>query len=331
MHHLSDEYGLQDGPEQPPRFDLPLQLENRGTSSQIHQQLLWKAQTIHKNSTAAKLRLAGMLEHAQKLEHCHSQYTVAVCNGCSKVQRFPNRCDTFFCAECQPRLSENRRRAVEWWTREISQPKHVVLTVVNLTDLTGAHIDEFRKMWHRLLRSKFAENWIGGFYNIEVTNEGRGWHLHLHALVDARWIDAFGLSAQWTKATNGLGRIVHVRDARGKNYLAEVTKYTVKGVQLAAWTPEQIATFVRAFEGKHCFCVFGSLFGKRTEFREWFKAIRDSKVRCSCGCNDARFYSECEFAMLDLKPEIETAPLPPPRESTLQDLMPFEFATVPPK
>jgi len=317
---LHDEYLLDENPPGEPRCESgPVQLENRGTTAQIHQTLLWAKCTIHKNTTAAKLREAGRLEDALTLENCHTRYTFAICKKCSTVSKFPNRCDNFFCAECQPRLSLDRKKAVEWWTREVHQPKHVVLTIQNVAWLSAGHVREFRKWFTRLRRSKFARNWLGGFYTIEVTNEGRGWHLHLHALIDAKWIDSFGLSAAWSKATNGLGKIVKVKDARGKDYLAEVTKYLVKGVQLAAWPKEDIVTFVDAFRGVRTFGVFGNLYGKRTEFRDWWKLVRDYKPQCPCGCSDMHYLSEMEFIEMDLRSGPAPQSIPPPKiDATLQ-------------
>jgi len=322
---LHDEYLVDEGPEEKPRFDSPsIKLEKRGTTQQLHQHLLWAKCTIHKNTVAAKLREKARISDALTLEDCHSHYTIAVCNGCNKVQKFPNRCDLFFCPECQPRLSQDRKKAVEWWTRQVHQPKHVVLTVKNTSNLTKQHVQEFRKWWNNLRRTKFARNWIGGFYSIEVTNEGNGWHLHLHALIDARWIDSFGLSEGWAKATNGFGRIVKVKDARGENYLAEVTKYCVKGVQLAAWDGDTIIEFIDAFRGVRTFGVFGSLYGARTKFKEWWKQVRGAKPKCDCGCCDARYFSESEWLEHDLLPNRKSEPIPPPKfDSTL----PLPFVT----
>lgn len=317
---LHSEYLLDEGPEQPPRFDDSLKLEKRGTTSQLHQSLLWAKCTIHKNTVAAKLRESARISDALTLEKCHTVYTIAVCNGCNKVQKFPNRCDNFFCPECQPRLSQDRKKAVEWWTREVRQPKHVVLTVKNVANLTKAHVQEFRSWFSKLRRTKFARHWVGGFYSLEVTNEGQGWHLHLHALINAHWIDSFQLSEHWAKATNGFGRIVKVRDARGLNYLAEVTKYCVKGVQLAAWTPDQICTFIDAFRGVRTFGVFGDLYGKRTEFREWWKLVRGQKPKCDCGCCEARYFSEAEWIEFDLVPCSNAAAIPPPITDTTPEL-----------
>lgn len=310
---LADEYGLVEDPTNPPRFDpVSLQLETRGVTPQKQQLSFWASGTIHKNTAAAKLRSIGRVEEATKLEKCHSVYTFAICRGCHKTQKFPNRCDLFYCAECQPRLSTERRKAVEWWTKEIKQPKHVVLTAKNIPNLTKEHVQEFRGWFTRLRRSKFCRNWLGGFYSLELTNEGRGDHLHLHALVDARWIDEIELSIQWQRITNGMGRIVDVKDARRTDYLKEVTKYAVKGVQLAAWSPEQIAKFIDAFDGVRTFGVFGSLYGARTKFREWFEFLRNSKPKCPCGCSDIGYYSESEFLEADLQPTPEARPIPPP-------------------
>jgi hypothetical protein len=310
---IIDEYLPSEEPAHPPRFDSsPVKLEIRGTTPQADQQLLWSRNTIYKNSVAAKLREAGRFLEAGKLEHCHTEYTFAVCSGCGQVNKFPNRCDLFYCAECQPRLSHDRKKAVEWWTREVNQPKHVVLTVKNVAHLDKQHVQEFRSWLTRLRRSAFASNWLGGFYTLEVTNEGQGWHLHAHLLVDAKWIDAIQLSAKWSQITKGFGRIVKVKDARGKDYLAEVTKYVVKGVQLAAWSGADLVTFINAFDGVRTFGVFGSLYGKRTKFAEWWKSIRGSTPKCDCGCCTATYFSESQFIEWDLLPNREVKPIPPP-------------------
>jgi hypothetical protein len=120
------------------------------------------------------------------------------------------------------------------------------------------------------------------------------------------------LSEKWQHVTNGLGRIVHVSDARQKNYLAEVTKYAVKGVQLAAWSPEQIATFLDAFDGVRTFGVFGSLYAIRTQFAEWFKSIRDAKPPCKCGCSEAHYFTEAQFLEKDFVAVGNVETIPPP-------------------
>jgi hypothetical protein len=278
----------------------------------LSQSEFWKRQTTHKFVVAAKLHTAGLHDEGQKLENCHSYYTVATCCDCGKVRKFPNRCDLFFCPECANHLQNERTRQVEWWAERIRQPKHVVLTTKRIPELTGAHVDELRKMFSQLRRRKFARNWKGGYYGIQITHSVKGWMLHIHALIDARWIDTTELKKQWYSATRGFGYIIHVSDCRSKDYLRETTRYVIHGSQLAAWQPEAIATFVRAFQGKRTFGVFGSLFGARTEFAEWIATLKQAKPRCDCGSCMVRYQSETEWLISqDFNPH-SNCPRPPP-------------------
>lgn len=310
-----------------------VQLERRGITSHPYdtnkehkqdeyQANFWSSQTIFKFAIAAKLREAGEPHLAADLEHCHSELTYAKCNGCGSVSKFLNRCDRFYCPECTPRLSMERKRSVEWWTKEVVQPKHVVLTVRNFDNLTQQKVKWIKACFSKLRRTKFAHGWQGGFYSLEVTNEGKGWHLHIHALVDARWIDARELSITWNRVTKGEGNIVKVKDCRSKSYLQEVTKYAVKGSDLSKWTGFDIVTFIQAFSGVRTFGVFGSLYGKRTAFREWIKSLRDQKPLCKCGCNQISYYSSVDWELhCPLLPAV-TSGVPPPKIHHPE----FEFA-----
>lgn len=310
-------------PQQRLLAEEAIQLENRGTTSPTRykstpasaaptQAELWRRQTVHKFTVAAKLREAGMEAEAAKLELCHSYYTVSVCDSCGTVKKFPNRCDLFYCPECQNGLGRDRKRQVEWWTRTIRQPKHVVLTLKNVPNLTREHLDEIGKWFTALRRRKFARNWRGGFYTIECTNENKGWHTHIHALIDAKWIDSAALALQWDSVTHGFGRIVKVRDCRDADYLAEVTKYCVKGSQLAAWPAATIADFVRAFDGKRTFGVFGELYGARTEFAEFIATMKAARPKCDCGCMSATYFSEADWLVKELQSGSSGTTRPPP-------------------
>lgn len=309
--------------------DRPVQLETRGVTSHRHtktpakpQKLipgeLWRGQEIHKASVVSKLVEAGRPDLAEPLAVCHTEVTISVCCGCNRAHPFYNRCDLFYCPQCQPRLARQRQESIAWWTVEVAQPKHVVLTVRNIPILTKGHVQEFKKWLGRLRRSKFARGWRGGFYALEVTNESRGWHLHAHLLVDAHWIDAAGLARQWTETTGGHGKIVKVKDARGTDYLKELTKYVVKGSQLAAWPAPEVVQFVTAFKGVRTFGVFGSLYGKRTEFREWLDEMTVDAAACECGSTTFRYFSEPEYEWFlateaGRSPPRTDFPAPPPQ------------------
>jgi hypothetical protein len=131
-------------------------------------------------------------------------------------------------------------------------------------------------------------------------------------LVDAKWIDAQQLKEEWLTATRGFGYIVHVKDARPTDYLKVVTRYVVSGNQIASWDANMTATYVRAFTNKRTFGVFGSLYGARTEFRDWIDTLNLEKPRCDCGSMDVTYWTEAEWKThIDRKPH-QYAPRPPP-------------------
>ena len=307
--------------------DQSTQLEYRGITQEKsskpsppaakHRQAeLWRSATVHKNTVAAKLRAVGMVVEADKLELCHSYDTISRCNACGRVTRYPNRCDLFFCPECAPHLSHERHRQVEWWCREVLHPKHLVLTTTNTPTLTPKHIQDFRRAWTNLRKRKRYRSWRGGFYCLEVTQEGRGWHLHLHSLVDSPYIDPGQLARDWAKCTKGRGNIVKVKSCRSEEYLSKVMGYIVKGSALAKWQPEQIAEFVRALSGTRTFGVFGELYGKRTEFAEFIAALKAGHKHCDCGSSSFHYFTEFEWWTFNEAQGNPSTPRPPPVPTT---------------
>lgn len=272
-----------------------LLLETRGVTSHATQSVMWEREIVFKESILAKLRGIGRAHLAGKMSECHQIATFKRCTGCRKLSKFYNRCELFFCPVCAPRLSRERKQAIEWWTKQVNQPKHLVLTVRNTSDLTQEYIKFLKAQLSKLRRSKCFRSVKGGFYSMEVTNEGRGWHVHFHLLIDSPWLCMPDVSEQWGKLNGQDFAIVKIKDCRGADYLKEVTKYAVKGSELARWTAEDIATFITTFDGVRFFGVFGSLYGKRTEWREWIKALQDIKPVCTCGCDSWRILSPEEL------------------------------------
>lgn len=146
------------------------------------------------------------------------------------------------------------------------KPVMLTLTTVNGDDLEE-RFTHFMKSLRKLLKKRRnakqgvtateLEKAVAGVYSVEVTNKGKGWHVHLHAvlLIDA-WIDREELSREWQAVTGDGSKILDVRllakgadvlDASGDispklvEAFAEVFKYALKfsdldhGDRLHAW------------------------------------------------------------------------------------------------
>ena len=138
---------------------------------------------------------------------------------------------------------------------------------------------------------------------MEVTNESRGWHLHAHWLVDARWVDQCELSRTWGRLVGQEYAIVKVIDLlkgeRGTiggerdltHYERELMKYCVKGSALAKWPAQEIRDFVHAVRNQRFFFCFGDLFHRARKLRAQLEQSKPPIV-CDCGCSHYVIHSD---------------------------------------
>jgi hypothetical protein len=252
---------------------------------------------------AAKLESVGRDTLAGKLRNCHQDKSWRVCTGCGDRKPFYNRCDIFWCPQCSPRLAQRRLESLMWFVERMRQPKHIVLTIRNISNLTENFLRDAQRSLSRLRRTKLFRICRGGFWAMEITNKGRGWHVHFHLLADVPWLPVRDLSEAWKKANRQDSGVVWIECANKgglrKNLPRYVTKYTSKGFSLHEWEASELAQFVNSIGKVRTFGVFGNLCGERSKHREWLKAIRGRRRPCECGCTTFKFYSAHELEWAD--------------------------------
>lgn len=132
----------------------------------------------------------------------------------------------------------------------------------------------------------FREKVRGGVIGFEVTDEGKGYHVHAHALLDCRWLSVVEppprigakraavlkkgeracreVSDQWRlccqRDASVQVRRVWTREGDILEALKETTKYSVKGSDLVTMEHE-VAPLIRLLDGCRMVTSFGSLFG----------------------------------------------------------------------
>jgi hypothetical protein len=193
---------------------------------------------------------------------------------------------------CNHRLTEQRQQRLSLWAASIKQPKHLVLTMRNFEILTRKKIRQFQIAFLKLRRQQIFKDVNGGTCSLELTHEGRGWHLHAHCLIDCRWLDISQLAIVWGQLLGQEFGIVKIKDARDKDYLREVFKYVVKGSDLASWPPDLILQLVTAVRGVRLFTTFGSLNEQRDRIKAQLAFIKREKKKCACGSLDFIFESD---------------------------------------
>lgn len=231
----------------------------------------WDNAEVVRRSVAAKLRAGGEQKLAARLESCGQVVGYVRCENCGASHPATKQCHLRWCPQCAWRITAERCARVSAWAQTCNQPKHVVLTGRN-TDAPLPRV--YSRAFSKLRRQK-PFRWSRGCRTIETTNEGRGWHVHIHALVDTRWVDAGELAVRWGRLVGQDFAIVKVKDARLETYLAELVKYACKPAQLASWTPTEAVTFIRACEGVRLFSTWGDLRG--------YQPPPKAQAVCDCG------------------------------------------------
>lgn len=169
-------------------------------------------------------------------------------------------CDKhLLCSFCGARRgSKYVQRYTERLQVVIQENPHLKPVMLTLTTVNGDDLEErfahFMTSLRKLLKkrrnakqgvtSTELEKAVAGVYSVEVTNKGKGWHVHLHAvLLLDRWLDRLELSREWEAVTRDGSKVLDVRrlgngadalDQHGQvspkllEAFAEVFKYALK-------------------------------------------------------------------------------------------------------
>jgi hypothetical protein len=170
------------------------------------------------------------------------------------------RCDLKWCPSCAPALVTTTVHKYEAALARVQWPLFITLTTTNYK--TGPDcIREVRRAFGKLRRLRWWKKCVvGGVAAVEVTNKGKGWHPHVHALIDCHWFavttlqpartankekwKAAGKKAcaevaeQWTLCMGGRRSSVKVRRVWTRDNgdirpaLAEVFKYSIESEDL---------------------------------------------------------------------------------------------------
>jgi predicted nucleic acid-binding Zn-ribbon protein len=269
------------------------------------QKSLFDDNKLFKETIAGKLD--GLLESNSYYNflRCGADDLVRRCTKCGDTRNFSYQCSLKWCPSCNWKIAKRRREIISLWAQKIQQPKHLVLTQKNFPILTRSRLREFGVALARLRRTTVCEKITGGCVSWEITNEGSGWHLHAHCLVDVAWLNMKELSRVWGKQVGQKFAIVKITDAREGSYLSEICKYVVEGSELAKWPAEQILEFVNAIKGKRFFMSFGSLRKLAPMIRAEIEANKQPSPTCECGCESFKYSDSLSEEVASITREVE--------------------------
>lgn len=243
-----------------PSLDSPLET----TAHQPESEAVYEAETARRQTGAAQ---TGAAQTGETLwtpkgaaAYTHSYRTFG-CKHCTTVHDYVAlaRCGDRTCTQCR---TVDYYRLLNAYAPGIQRMgKHglklVTLTQKNRESLAGC-VDDLREAWKKLRRrTPYNDTWQGGLYAVEAVNKGKGWHVHLHVLVEGGYVSQRILAEDWKDITKD-SCIVDIREVDAIYGLKYVLKYLKKAPTVSGHEQE----YNEVLKGTRLVQAWGSWYGE---------------------------------------------------------------------
>lgn len=203
------------------------------------------------------------------------------CSACGYAFRAPVSCGNRFCDVCHSARSRNIRAKLRSLVISVDLEKGerfrlLTLSITNTPDLQQQSrilLQSFRKLRQRQYwRSKVS----GGAFVLEVSGAPGNWHLHIHAIISAKFMSYKLLQKHWRKCSGGKG--CHLKTVPKHAIIGYLTKYLTKS-DLPVYAQNEAS---EALKGTRLFNPFGS----------WYAVCRNVKpIEFVCPkCGEVSWY-----------------------------------------
>ena len=211
---------------------------------------------VRKRKYAEAFERAGEEHIAERLRACGEEEVKAGCQNCGHSWWVVDRCRLRVCPLCAWRISRQRADYIIAMTRCMSHPKFVTLTMPLWVDDPRDGIKFLRDSFSRLRRRPLWKRVRGGAYTIELKRKPGGWHIHLHCLLDAKFIPYRNLWADWKSCVGAECPQVDIRAASSANAKSYICKDAAKSAAFDT-DPNHIVDWYRATKGLRLWGTFG--------------------------------------------------------------------------
>lgn len=177
------------------------------------------------------------------------------CSHCGYALKVRLGCGDRTCPECRKKWFGYHFKILVDLVMAWSRPYFLTLTIKNIPDnLFGRNdVHDIRECFGRF-RRRFKKKILGGFYVVQATNRGNGWHLHLHVLFDGCFLPKEFISKTWAEVSAG-NYIVDIKQIQSPK---TAVRYLLSDfLQAPRIRPEDHDTFNYVFKGSRMVQTFG--------------------------------------------------------------------------
>lgn len=214
-----------------------------------------------KRAISERFHLEGDYQIADALSDCNEIKRAVSCLVCHSAFYILDRCRKRVCPLCSFKESLRRGKFIERVCHKMAYPKCLTLTMPRWTDTPQDGIKHLRTAWNLLRKSPVFSAVKGGVCQIELKRKPNGWHIHLHAIIDAPFLPHQHLYSTWRKILGIEHASIWINAATTPAQRHYAAKYTAKA---ADWDGD-LATVVawhRAVKGQRLFSAFGDWYNK---------------------------------------------------------------------
>jgi hypothetical protein len=204
---------------------------------------------------------------------CGENYRDYRCEKCGNLRRVPIYCKKRTCQQCAKKRARDLIKAYLPIAESFQWASLLTLTLLSVSSKDiRSQLDKILASFCKLRRRKIW-NAEKGIYHVEIIKKGEKlWFIHLHALIDSKWMDQKAISKAWLNIT-GNSYVVDIRRIKGerRRSLREVLKYQTKMWELS----QDDEIFIEnVFKGRR----FVGSFGVQKPEKEKFISMK-----CKCG------------------------------------------------
>jgi len=116
-----------------------------------------------------------------------------------------------------------------------------------------------RDSFNKLRRHKLMKSVVGGAYCIEVIPNENYWHIHLHAILDCKFLPYQRIFSEWRALFDVRHIEVDIRQADSREARSYIAKEVGKNMAISL-DPEYIVEWYHAIKGSRLWTSFGTFF-----------------------------------------------------------------------